>query len=178
MLIVAQVAILCCEYLNSVYPVWIGKQIELAIRPVDPRSLFRGHYARLDYDIGSIPYELFADGRSHKLRNGEVIYISLEKSGNVWVAKGAFIKKPKTGIFIRGRIQNRRFTRGSSTVKYGIEAYFAPPEKAKDIEKALRRTQQARIDGSSPETPAAIAKVMLAPNGKAALLGIKINNHS
>jgi uncharacterized membrane-anchored protein len=50
-----QVVILLCVYLNAVTPLWSGREIKLATVPVDPRSLFRGNYARLRYHISDIP---------------------------------------------------------------------------------------------------------------------------
>ena len=44
-------------------------------------------------------------------------------------------------------------------IRYGIEAYFLPREKALALEKALRNS------GS-------VATVMVAPNGKAALMEV------
>ena len=36
-----------------------GREIVLEVLPVDPRDLLRGDYVRLDYNISSLPIELF-----------------------------------------------------------------------------------------------------------------------
>ena len=48
-----QVAILAGVFVNGFYPLWLGKEIRLETRPVDPRDLFRGNYARLGYDFST-----------------------------------------------------------------------------------------------------------------------------
>jgi uncharacterized membrane-anchored protein len=54
MAIAFQIVVLAGEYLGAVYPLWTGQEIKLKIVPVDPRSLFRGNYARLGYSISTV----------------------------------------------------------------------------------------------------------------------------
>ena len=166
--IIVQVLILSLEYLNSVYPLWIGQKITLAVRPVDPRSLFRGNYARLNYDIERLDRGLYKDNAFQKAKRGSVIYVSLEKQEDVWVPKTVQPDKPTKELFIRGRVRGNHPS-NQTTVQYGIEAYFAPPEKAKAVERDLRQAQR----GHDIDTSLAVAEVMVAPNGKAALLRVK-----
>ena len=153
--VLLQVAVLASVYFNSVYPLWTGREIRLKTIPVDPRSLFRGNYAQLNYDISSVsvPQALDID---HP-RRGEVIYVKLDQDENgLYVFGGASFTEPETGIYIRGRIQVPVWNDSQAyPVRYGIEAYFAPKEKALELEKQLR-------DGGT-------AIVYLADNGKAAL---------
>ncbi len=154
-----QIGVLAVEYLNSVYPLWTGQEIRLETVPVDPRSLFRGNYVRLNYEISEInmPETIKAEG----LRWNEVVYVKLRPGkNNVHVFDGASLTKPETGTYIRGRLQSSFLNQFSQPyqMRYGIEALFAPKEKALALEDHLR-------DGG-------IAVVMLADNGKAALKGV------
>ena len=153
--IVFQLVVLAGEYLGAVYPLWTGKEIRLKTVPIDPRSLFRGNYARLNYDISTIEAEYFDE--KINLRNDEQVYVKLKQTEDgLYVFEDAFLEKPKDGIFIRGRIQDGRFwARGAYNIKYGIEAYFAPKEKALALEKELRHS--------------GVAVIMVTNNGKAAL---------
>ncbi len=150
-----QILILGSVYLNAVYPLWTGKSILLKTVPIDPRSMFRGNYARLRYDISQIP----AKDVNHLLspRHGEVIYVKLAPGkNNTFRYDGVSIKKPSAQLFLKGRIQSGYHrTSGSYRVRYGIEAFFAPKAKALALEKTLRHT--------------AVAKIYVAKNGKAAL---------
>ncbi|MDM8523022.1 GDYXXLXY domain-containing protein [Desulfococcaceae bacterium HSG8] len=168
--VVMQILILAGEYLNSVYPIWIGEKIELAVRPVDPRSLFRGNYARLDYDIETIGKSFFDPKDFRWQRRGTIVYVALQRQGEIWVPKSVSLKKPEQGIFIRGRLMTQTWKNVSKLkIRYGTEAYFAPPDKARAIENELRK------QGRNTDRPGATAEIMVAPNGKAVLTGVKID---
>lgn len=160
-----QIAVLASEYLGAIYPLWTGEEIRLKTIPVDPRSLFRGNYARLRYEISTIEGKDL--GMKQNLRNGEVVYIKLKPGADgLYVFDGASLEKPGSGPFIRGRLQGRRSQRNSVVynIRYGIEAYFAPKKKALALQKELRRS--------------GIAIIMVARNGKAALKEIIPNRNS
>lgn len=153
--IMLQVGVLAWVYLNSVSPLWTGREIRLKTIPVDPRSLFRGNYAQLNYEISSINVEQEID--IDDPRPGEVVYVKLVQAENgLYVSDGASFTEPDAGIYIRGRLQasDWKITQ-PYPVRYGIEAYFAPRDKALELENQLR-------DGG-------IAIVYLADDGKAAL---------
>ena len=157
--ILLQAGVLATEYLNSVHPLWTGREIRLKTVPVDPRSLFRGNYARLNYEISTIT--LPEDMQIPALRHGEFVYVQLQQGDDgLYGIEAASLTEPESGMFIRGRIQHPFRRPGMSTyqVRYGIEAYFAPKEKALSLEKDLRR--------------GGIAIVMVADNGKAALKNV------
>ncbi len=159
--IVFQTAVLAGEYLGAVYPLWTGQEVRLNTRPVDPRSLFRGNYARLRYDITNIPRDEFEDFAA--LRNEEVVYVSLRRGDDdIYQYDGVSLEKPEAGVFIRGRLKKYRFRSGGAEVKYGIDAWFAPKQQALKLERDLRA--------------GAVAVVMIAPNGKAALKAIEPDN--
>lgn len=154
--VLLQLGILAVEYVNSVYPLWTGQEVRLKTIPVDPRSLFRGNYARLNYDISNITLQEKEDTPDPRL--GEIVYVKLKQDEDgLYIFDGASLSKPNMGLYIRGRIQTPRWNIAASLyrVHYGIEAFFAPKEKALALEKDLRR--------------GGVAIVMVANNGKAAL---------
>ena len=151
--IVLQLGVLVMEYGSAVFPLITGEEIRIKVVPVDPRSLFRGNYARLSYEISRV--NLPDDSRA--LRKNEIVYVTLKKNENdLYEADGISLSKPDSGLFIRGRV-GRTHDR-TIGIRYGIEAFFAPEEKALGLEKRL---------------PAGgVAVVMLAKNGKPALKDI------
>lgn len=157
LVIAFQLLVLVAEYGNSVYPLLTGKEIKLKTIPVDPRSLFRGNYARLNYDISLINgMDLY---KTTFLRNGETVYVKLTPDADGFhVYDGISLKPPDEGLFIRGRIQASGLSGRRFRVMYGIEAWFAPKEKALALEKRFRTKGAATI--------------MIAKNGKAALKDI------
>lgn len=149
--VVLQISVLAMEYGGAVYPLLTGQEITLKVIPVDPRSLFRGNYARLNYEINQV----VLPHNSRELRENEFIYVKLKQNQEGdYIADSASLEKPEVGLYIRGRTHR---TRGSDAVRvrYGIEAFFAPKEKALALERKL--------------PSGAVAKIMLAKNGKATL---------
>ena len=164
--IALQLGVLAMEYLGSIWPLWTGERVRLEIVPVDPRSMFRGNYARLDYTVANVDASLFS-GPKERLRKGEVVYVVLEQRDESWRAAGIQLGKPESEVFPRGRLQrNWNADQSSFAVRYGIEAWFAPREKAIEIEQATRRQQG---EGSR-----AFAEVAIASSGRAALVELDL----
>jgi len=136
--ITAQLMVLTTEYLSSVWPLWFGSPVILKTAPVDPRSLFRGNYVRLNYDISNINKNLSRE----KFKTNEVGYVTLKEEEGVFVATGLHREKPKTGVYIRGRVSS---VNSGFRVKYGIEAYFMPKDKALKTERSLRQGAHAEV---------------------------------
>ena len=102
-----------------------GLEITLQTAPVDPRSLFQGDYAILDYEIAEIPAWL--DGEPA----GAEVYVVLTKCGDVWCASRHTLAEPKpTDVYIRGVINQR------GRLDYGIGTYFVPEGTGHIIERA------------------------------------------
>ena len=149
--IALQVIVLAGMVASAAMPLWTGTEVRVATLPVDPRSMFRGNYARLNYDFSTLPEDAL-DGVG-ELRAGEVVYVGLE-SGEDGLHRyaGASLEPPAEGVFLRGRIQRGR---APYRVRYGIEAFFAPKEKALRLEEELRER--------------GVAVLKIAANGRAAI---------
>lgn len=160
--IALQFLILTGMYVSAQMPLWTGEEIRLKTVPVDPRSLFRGNYARLQYDISQIDTSYF--GEDTQLREGEVVFVSLKPGkGGLYQLAGASLEKPGDGIFLRGRVSGNWLRDSGSyyRVKYGIEAFFAPKEKALGLESDLRN--------------GGVAEVMVSRGGRARLKNVVAN---
>jgi len=133
-----QMLVLATEYFSSVWPLWFGTPVTLKTEPIDPRSLFRGNYVRLNYDISSIKKSLTQD----KFKRGEVGYVTLTEKEGFFIPAGLFKKQPISGVYIRGRVTG---VGSSYRMKYGIEAYFMPKEKALRAERSVRQGASAEV---------------------------------
>ena len=164
--IVFQVCVLAGMLIKANLPLWTGQEIRVKVIPSDPRSLFRGNYVRLKYDFSRIPsrYPL----HRKKLRKGEIVYISLRQDSNgLYELSRASLKRPSSGIFLRGRIRfhGSRTTLSGDTVndlysvRFGIEAFFTPKNKALQMEESLQK------DGG-------VAILMVSSGGQAAIKDI------
>jgi len=149
-----QVVVLVGMVATSAMPLWTGEEIKIKTIPVDPRSLFRGNYALLRYDISEIKLSDLPEGEN-KIRQGEIVYVSLQRGEDEYYQmSAASLDKPSHGIYLRGRIQNNRYhsPQDKFRVKYGIEAFFAPKQSALALEKQLRNGGVAILMVSSDGT--------------------------
>ena len=129
-----QIFVLIGMVARATLPLWIGTEIRVETVPVDPRSLFRGNYARLRYEFGILPYDALSTVEG--LRVGEIVYVTLrEGEGGKFEFMRATMERPTNGMFLRGRLVT---TSRPLHVKYGIEAFFTPKERALELERDLR----------------------------------------
>lgn len=139
--IILQLSVLVVEYLGSVWPIWFGKPVILETQPIDPRSLFRGNYVRLNFAINRIEQaELMPD---KTLKEGSVAYLQLKEEHGVWQPVGLGRKKPDTGDFIKGRVKESY--EGYYLLEYGIEAFFMPKKAALRLESETRRYSRFEV---------------------------------
>ena len=150
--LLVQLAVLAGLFGYSQYPLWVGREVRVATLPVDPRDLFRGQYVRLNYDFSRLPIP-----EMELPRIGDEVYVPLEPEGAIWRAGPARLRPPERTPFLRGRIT--RVSGGEMFVRYGIEAWFAPPEQARRLETDLR-------DGGT-------ARLKVTKAGRAALLAVE-----
>ena len=163
--VLLQLAVLSGEYLMSVYPLWFGTSVQLALEPVDPRSLFRGNYARLNYSISSLEgEEIVGDERWWK---GQVVYVSLAAEDGLHKAVAVSPDPPAEGLFIRGRVAAQHGETSLRVDYNGINAYFASEEKALALEREARRFGP----GGSAQ---AFAEVRLTDSGRPALVRVDV----
>jgi len=110
-----------------------GREIVLKTEPMDPRDIFRGHYARLNYEISRIPRSLVEDLRPDTRATGGSA-MSLNGPGS-----------------------------GDIAVDYGIERYYASRKRALEVERLGRdrKVPMGVIVRVSPTGKAAIAGLMI-----------------
>ena len=116
-----------------------GREITLQTAPVDPRSLFQGDDAILDYEIAEISPPLAGQPA------GAQVYVTLAECGDVWCAR-AYTRSPpeSTEVYIRGVIN------ADGRLGGGIGTYFVPEgtgriiESAQDVKVVVTRGDQGQ----------------------------------
>ncbi len=122
-----------------------GTPVLLETQPIDPRSLFRGDYVRLNYTINQLtPSELDGD---NDFQRYDKIYVELQQQEKYWQPIAIHHDRPTNGkLALAGKIQYvNKHTFNSSTrktedvttlrVKYGIENYFVPEGEGLELER-------------------------------------------
>ena len=164
-----------------------GEPVLLKTEPIDPRSLFRGDYVILNYDISSLSIEDLEGDNEFEERDD--IYVAVEKRGQFWSATGIYKDWPKVvgdQVVMKGTVDWINEMRADCpeeepvcdfdelsivskrvNVTYGVESYFVPEGAGKDIENAMR-------DDSEIERVA--VEVVVDENGAAAIKGLYLDN--
>lgn len=125
--------------------------VVLETKPIDPRSLFRGDYVRLNYEINELQLDELSGDRVFK--TNETVYVVLKKSNHYWNAHAVYLEKDKVPerydseqyALIQGvvkQVSKRNWKRGSETstmislrISYGIENYFVPEGDGLKLER-------------------------------------------
>lgn len=156
-----------------------GAEVALEIVPVDPRSLFRGDYVRLNYAISRLKTAEL--GGDDEFASHDDIYVTLVPEKGVFAARALFHQHPGASadqVVIRGRVnsvvaQQRGSTEIESSpvqtrlsVHFGIESYFVPEGTGRELEKQAASGKVAVL-------------VAVLESGDAAIKGLRLNgsNH-
>jgi uncharacterized membrane-anchored protein len=121
-----------------------GREIVLPIRPVDPRDLFKGDFARLGYDISRLDASL-ASGLGGEQRE-QIVYVTLERDAAEAWKPVAVARTLPTGlgpnqIAIRGRTSRY----APKLISYGLERYYLPEGTGNRIEALAGKSQLSAI---------------------------------
>lgn len=115
-----------------------GTPIVLETEPIDPRSLFRGDYVRLNYTIGNLDRaDLKGEGLgTDNFNRHDRIYVILRKGETFWEPVSVHREMPAHGpdtVVIRGEVQ---WNGGDGIrIRYGIESYFVPEGEGMALER-------------------------------------------
>ncbi len=116
------------------YTFYTGTEVILKTVPVDPRDLFRGDYVILNYEISRIDPDSI-DTPEEFFEPGDRIYIKLNSQDQKVRPIALSTEMFQEGLFIRGRV--RYFSQNILNIEYGIESYFVPQGKGKELERKI-----------------------------------------
>ncbi len=130
-----------------------GREVVLEVIPVDPRSLFRGDYVVLGYDISSFK---LPPGSTPPNRN-DPFYITLRKgTGDHWQAVAGATEPPaQVGpdeVVIKGHVTYTTVPASEQSqepvavgLHYGIESFFVPEGTGRELEKMVGEKKLSAI---------------------------------
>jgi uncharacterized membrane-anchored protein len=143
-----------------------GREIRLAVVPVDPRDLLRGDYVTLAYPISRLRSDEV--GGDDAFTYQEPIYVSLREAPGGWQAISIHREPPDTGVFLRGTVEDT-FTNENCAVSapcrevriaYNLERFFVPEGEGRALE-FLRNDQRISVDVAVAESGRAALKRLL-----------------
>ena len=122
-----------------------GTPVLLETEPIDPRSLFRGDYVRLNYVISSLKPSSLKGNKEFKRH--DKVYVELQQHGKYWHPIAIHHDLPKNeNVVLAGKVQyvnehtwNAELQESEEIttlhIKYGIENYFVPEGEGLDLER-------------------------------------------
>lgn len=133
--IIFQICVLFSILIKANLPLFLGDEIKLNAKGVDPRDMFLGNYVRLMYDFNRFKSEI-------KYLRGEAVYQVLKEQNGIFIKDKISKTKPKNGIFLKGIITysykaNFKDKLYSNGVEFGIENYYTTAKNARILEKKL-----------------------------------------
>lgn len=144
-----------------------GKPVLLETEPIDPRSLFRGDYVRLNYAISSLDYAEVEGDNDFERR--DQIYVVLRKGEKFWRAVSIHHEMPAHGpdtVVIRGEAQYTGLWIGGESreginVDYGIENYFVPEGEGMALERPAEEEEVTMLIAVDEKGASAIKAVLV-----------------
>lgn len=150
LLLAVEVAALAAMIADKQWTLSTGTPVLLQTEPVDPRSLFMGDYARLNYTISQLPLTGEAALAGDKdFKRHDTVWVALKpepdgaKAFSVHhqrnaVPTGLIALKGEVDDFDGGawvRTGNRQARQHTLFVRYGIEQYFVQEGTGRQIER-------------------------------------------
>jgi len=145
-----------------------GREVVLDVIPVDPRSLFRGDYVILGYDISR--YTL--PPGTEVPQRGAPFYVTLRKGADdAWQAIAGSSTPPASiaadDVVIRGKVDYASAARQDSAdtgpvvaLRYGIESFFVPEGTGRELEHMVRDKKISAVVAVNGSGEAAIKGLM------------------
>lgn len=135
-----QAAVLVSMVVDSERLLISGREITVDVRPVDPRSLFRGDYVILTYDFSRLRQSEF----DTPPRRGDRVYVTLAEKDGRWTPLAASGRWPSANVagtvVLTGRVrQAATFSAPASlvTISYGLESFFVREGSGRAIEREI-----------------------------------------
>lgn len=142
-----EIAALTAMVADKQWTLATGTPVVLATVPVDPRSLFMGDYARLNYTISQLPIEgetALAGDKDFKRHDTIWVALKLDPAG----AKAVSVHRQRAAIVpgliaLKGEVEDfdgGRWGRAGNqpralSVRYGIEQYYVQEGAGGQIER-------------------------------------------
>ena len=156
-----QTAALAWMIYDRIMLIETGREITLNTIPVDPRSLFRGDYVILNYEISRL--ELKALQGDIDFEPDRAVFVTLQKSADATWQPVSIVKSlPATAgedrIVLRGTVRSAGMT---LRITYGIESYFVPEGEGKRLEDLVRERKLQVLLAVAPDGEAAIKGLLI-----------------
>lgn len=123
-------------FISAYLPLYFGTEVKIIAKGYDPRDLLAGNFVQLEYE------EIGLEGRGIPPNKEVFVTLKPTKEG-IYIFQEVLTKAPKNQLYIKARISDSYYSRHLNFPK--IEKYFAPKDKAQELEKTLSKPNQQAI---------------------------------
>jgi uncharacterized membrane-anchored protein len=163
---VLQAALLSWLVIDRALLIRNGKEIRLAVVPVDPRDLLRGDYVILNFPISRLMSDEVPGGDA--VYWDDTVYVSLAETADGWQATAVSHVPPDSGMFLKGVVESNYEQQNCKVkspcnaidVSYNLEQFFVPEGEGRDLE-TLRNDQRMSVDVAVADSGRAALKRLL-----------------
>lgn len=113
--------------------VFFGQEILLETKAIDPTDLFRGDYVAVNFAISDVPKTKVTLPIGQV--NNKYLYVSLKQEGKYYVVDQVSEKRPKQGVYLRGKFWETYNESGTFRVDYSLDKYFLEQGSGKDLQQ-------------------------------------------
>lgn len=160
---VAQFALIALVFFNAYLPILFGDEVKLRARGYDPRDILSGNFVRLDYGVSVEESEFNA---TQNRKNFFVLLVD-ENNNGVFKFGDIVLDEPQNALYVKAK----RTYVWSDTLVIGAEKYFAPKEKALEIERKLQNLPRSARDENGKFGALVTLKIY---KGKARIVNLEI----
>ena len=114
-----------------------GVEVRLAVRPVDPMSLFSGRYVSVPLAIERLDKSVSVE---RGIEPGQMVCVRLERGEPCWTA-AAVTREAPDAVFLRGTWLDERH------ISYGIDTFYIPEDGADPSRLAQTLVVRVTRDG-------------------------------
>lgn len=137
-----------------------GREYALAVAPFDPMDPFRGAYVDLQYpDLPSLDDSALGRSDDDEVRAPESAYVPLVQQGDLWVGLPVVRQRPEQGPYLRCDDSSWRLS-------CGIESWFLPQSRARQVEAAVASGEAVAIIRVDRWGHAALLEVRIGDEGR------------
>lgn len=134
LIILLQLGLIALPLVERLRVHFLGQEVRLEVRPVDPRDLLRGDYVIINLAITRLDAAL--PGLDRAIKVGDLVYVELAADSAGVFQPVAVHAEPEAakGPVIAGTAQSSRSAGATLQVDYGIDAFFVPEGEGRAIE--------------------------------------------
>lgn len=138
------ILVLLSMTIKPLYTNMYGETVMLKTIPVDPTDLLYGDYVDLQYEISDVSANVFDPLLRQKAKKDMAfeqtpVYVSLKKNKNFYVIERVSETKPRSSLFLEGKLQSQPFAANTYMIDYPLNRFYVAEGSGLKLEKLSQK---------------------------------------